>query len=129
MYLHSTIYLFQPRALSKSSRFFINIYIPLCIYFNHITICSYIFTFLFTFHYVSISTLGNPTPSAVSIKFTFHYVSISTQRIRIAKTRVRTFTFHYVSISTTLTTNGTVLLSAFTFHYVSISTNTMICTI
>ena len=72
------MYLFQPRALSKSSRFFINIYIPLCIYFNW----------------------SQPPWHSSWNRFTFHYVSISTSAIWNLITHITTFTFHYVSIST-----------------------------
>ena len=79
------MYLFQPERVNVPGQVTC-IYIPPCIYFNHAPSQNQaVFLLTFTFHYVSISTLGNPTPSAVSIKFTFHYVSIST------------FTAHFIS--------------------------------
>ena len=58
--LHSTMYLFQPARNMKyhMSSF---IYIPLCIYFNlKLSSLDTIYT-LFTFHYVSISTMQDPS--------------------------------------------------------------------
>ena len=54
------------------------IYIPLCIYFNLGSIFRTITCDKFTFHYVSISTLAKEPGSYFGHWFTFHYVSIST---------------------------------------------------
>ena len=55
-HLHSTMYLFQLRSLSFLSTSKV-IYIPLCIYFNVLSIMSCPVQHQFTFHYVSISTI------------------------------------------------------------------------
>ena len=117
------MYLFQPERVNVPGQVTC-IYIPPCIYFNHAPSQNQaVFLLTFTFHYVSISTLGNPTPSAVSIKFTFHYVSISTDCWLNRKSECVGLTFHYVSISTRSDVHGSVGECLFTFHYVSISTN------
>ena len=139
------MYLFQPERVNVPGQVTC-IYIPPCIYFNHAPSQNQaVFLLTFTFHYESISTLGNPTPSAVSIKFTFHYVSISTRSDVHGSVGECLFTFHYVSISTNSKEDNKRLLSIyiplciyfnlfpnkpnpfftqFTFHYVSISTFT-----
>ena len=124
---------------SASSR----IYIPLRIYFNLI-VCDFLhLDFLFTFHYVSISTI---TPMVALVRplhlhstmylFQLHsrsFILISFiiyiplciyfNPIRKAATKKPSkFTFHYVSISTILTKYAIQYIKQFTFHYVSIST-------
>ena len=60
-YLHSTMYLFQ--LINYQARQNMTyIYIPLCIYFNGNTISNCDKSRLFTFHYVSISTLDLQKP-------------------------------------------------------------------
>ena len=60
---------------------------------------------------------------AIPFLFTFHYVSISTVNTSIFSFSPLLFTFHYVSISTTTFSKSTLYSSKFTFHYVSISTD------
>ena len=68
---------------SASSR----IYIPLRIYFNLI-VCDFLhLDFLFTFHYVSISTSCRSPFNSRNNVFTFHYVSISTITPMVALVR------------------------------------------
>mgnify|MGYP003279654363 CR=1 FL=1 len=121
-HLHSTMYLFQ---LIVS-----NLYLLLLPYLHS---TMYLFQrmhhahyamhhALFTFHYVSISTVLNALPISSTDKFTFHYVSISTlfflpvypiahdlhstmylfQQLayQFDSADSLRFTFHYVSIST-----------------------------
>ena len=99
---------------------------------------------LFTFHYVSISTIPGVYFIQPEYIFTFHYVSISTLQVHHQWHRLSLFTFHYVSISTSTEILETSdfkdiyiplciyfnaskssplqFLDLFTFHYVSIST-------
>ena len=124
---------------SASSR----IYIPLRIYFNLI-VCDFLhLDFLFTFHYVSISTI---TPMVALVRplhlhstmylFQLHsrsfilisfiiYIPLCIYFNPIRKAAAKKpskFTFHYVSISTILTKYAIQYIKQFTFHYVSIST-------
>ena len=55
---------------------------------------------VFTFHYVSISTVNYVDVDGTQHLFTFHYVSISTNKATSYKVAFMIFTFHYVSIST-----------------------------
>ena len=82
IHLHSTMYLFQLDVKSVHSCF-LDIYIPLCIYFNTQSRKSSTKVLVFTFHYVSISTFGFDFMRISWRTFTFHYVSISTRRISI----------------------------------------------
>ena len=77
VYLHSTMYLFQPGVS-----------------------LGIIGGAVFTFHYVSISTIYRLAPAIHLDRFTFHYVSISTAMFVEFGTGTVGFTFHYVSIST-----------------------------
>ncbi len=98
-YLHSTMYLFQLIALF-SRQAVKCIYIPLCIYFNLSPSSLGRQLNVFTFHYVSISTLTIFLSSSLYPIFTFHYVSISTKSPITSEISPYEFTFHYVSIST-----------------------------
>ena len=162
--LHSTMYLFQPAHLPRDRCASI-IYIPLCIYFNpapevailtiliiYIPLCIYFNSFfktcpyvlaIFTFHYVSISTivfilLENHLVYLHSTMYLFqlfHEITITfSQKIYIPLciyfncdtsaicSHVNIFTFHYVSISTDFISDIVTCRHKFTFHYVSIST-------
>ena len=52
----------------------------------------------FTFHYVSIKSMGKATAQGIKSAFTFHYVSIKSAYILHDKDVNVEFTFHYVSI-------------------------------
>jgi len=54
------------------------IYIPLCPYFNLLNIKTSSCSFIFTFHYVPISTEAVIYRFIILVVFTFHYVPIST---------------------------------------------------
>ena len=97
--LHSTMYLFQP-TFSYNNLVIGIIYIPLCIYFNLSPSSLGRQLNVFTFHYVSISTLTIFLSSSLYPIFTFHYVSISTKSPITSEISPYEFTFHYVSIST-----------------------------
>ena len=136
------MYLFQQVSRIKI-RLYNEIYIPLCIYFNHPAglISSQMNTF--TFHYVSISTI------VLLIKHSMHNDLHSTMylfqqedvidnrdsytiyiplciyfncRTRYSQRHSWWFTFHYVSISTFIAFSIKNFWYIFTFHYVSIST-------
>ena len=142
-YLHSTMYLFQLTPILGLAFLSSVIYIPLCIYFNLSPSSLGRQLNVFTFHYVSISTLTIFLSSSLYPIFTFHYVSISTKSPITSEISPYEFTFHYVSISTHSPSHWssdnyiyiplciyfnehiTVLFAEhllFTFHYVSIST-------
>ena len=72
---------------------------------------------LFTFHYVSITTVTANNYFKVNTDFTFHYVSITTGDIREGPLDDMLFTFHYVSI-TTRTSQSPTLQSQF-YHFLS----------
>ena len=117
------MYLFQPERVNVPGQVTC-IYIPPCIYFNHAPSQNQaVFLLTFTFHYVSISTLGNPTPSAVSIKFTFHYVSISTNSKEDNK-RLLSIYIPLCIYFNLFPNKPNPFFTQFTFHYVSISTFT-----
>ena len=81
--LHSTMYLFQPMWFARST--LLGKYLHSTMYlFQHPYTNPYkLIMILFTFHYVSISTII-PTSSINSkIWFTFHYVSISTDKLQL----------------------------------------------
>ena len=59
-HLHSTMYLLKPA-------FFL---------------CNFLLRLIFTFHYVSIKTLGFTSLALNLSKFTFHYVSIKTRGLK-----------------------------------------------
>ena len=98
--LHSTMYLFQLQMI-------MNLNLSCC---------------LFTFHYVSISTLLLRTVKVLRIVFTFHYVSIST-RAQILKMQ-KIMHLHSTMYLFQLSIHFFIYLTSFlfTFHYVSIST-------
>ncbi len=78
LHLHSTMYLFQPARTivcqnSRSSHLHSTMYL-----FQLLTSLIVYFSFLFTFHYVSISTKLDDMSNNHAFLFTFHYVSIST---------------------------------------------------
>ena len=78
---------------------------------------------LFTFHYVSITTVTANNYFKVNTDFTFHYVSITTQYTDDRNyNALLFFTFHYVSITTGDIREGPLDDMLFTFHYVSITT-------
>ena len=52
----------------------------------------------FTFHYVSIKSMGKATAQGIKSAFTFHYVSIKSPYSEWSKAGAQKFTFHYVSI-------------------------------
>ena len=52
----------------------------------------------FTFHYVSIKSTSEYTPSISLTVFTFHYVSIKSDTALTKNHVQQSFTFHYVSI-------------------------------
>ena len=80
---------------------------------------------LFTFHYVSITTVTANNYFKVNTDFTFHYVSITTQYTDDRNyNALLFFTFHYVSITTGDIREGPLDDMLFTFHYVSITTRT-----
>ena len=80
---------------------------------------------LFTFHYVSITTVTANNYFKVNTDFTFHYVSITTQYTDDRNyNALLFFTFHYVSITTGDIREGPLDDMLFTFHYVSITTTT-----
>ena len=99
-YLHSTMYLFQLTPILGLAFLSSVIYIPLCIYFNLSPSSLGRQLNVFTFHYVSISTLTIFLSSSLYPIFTFHYVSISTKSPITSEISPYEFTFHYVSIST-----------------------------
>ena len=142
-HLHSTMYLFQLFRI-QLSMYSIDIYIPLCIYFNHLQSRRGKRQKTFTFHYVSISTISksNPRPvcSSIYIPLCIYFNLFKC----MFSTATQAFTFHYVSISTVLQIVCLILncfiyiplciyfnckenqqgqrKTKFTFHYVSIST-------
>ena len=82
------------------------------------------YTFIFTFHYVSIKTKFNDINIIVAFVFTFHYVSIKTMKILF-------FTLYLLHLHSTMyllklpaISKITSFYSVFTFHYVSIKTKT-----
>ncbi len=83
---------------------------------------AYVTAFIvFTFHYVSISTLY----CLATHKFYLYlHSTMYLFQLNTAKPapKVKTFTFHYVSISTRISFRNTKCTILFTFHYVSIST-------
>ena len=60
--------------------------------------------------------------AGTEITFTFHYVSINTVGGTGGEGGADIFTFHYVSINTSSLFKKIVFNSSFTFHYVSINT-------
>ena len=52
----------------------------------------------FTFHYVSIKSMGKATAQGIKSAFTFHYVSIKSDNAQHNYQGLQKFTFHYVSI-------------------------------
>ena len=77
---------------------------------------------VFTFHHVSIKTVGSGNEIFKIISFTFHHVSIKTgfgdSHIKV----LTSFTFHHVSIKTRAENETQYRDIRFTFHHVSIKT-------
>ena len=84
--LHSTMYLFQ--RMTASIRFSAaDIYIPLCIYFNHIAPGIRVLLNIFTFHYVSISTttpLTDDVGEFIYIPLCIYFNSLRVSAIEIS---------------------------------------------
>ena len=64
---------------------FLDIYIPLCLYFNSYYCVSAYYRRVFTFHYVSILIILLIKNLNTLSTFTFHYVSILIQHIAKAE--------------------------------------------
>ena len=141
--LHSTMYLFQLSRSLQLSLYLLNLHSTMYLFQRPFFLQAAVGLFLFTFHYVSISTRFFclfHCRTAIYIPLCIYFNLILTRTTKalnliyiplciyfnrlliVFHCRTIQFTFHYVSISTMLASTYLSISSIFTFHYVSIST-------
>ena len=100
--------------------FFINLYIPLCLYFNGASVRGNVSQSQLYIPLCLYFNVRRPSFSSAENSFTFHYVSILMMNSTKSEQWLSGFTFHYVSILMWASKRIRAQRSDFTFHYVSI---------